>query len=172
MKAKIIFDGREMEIDITENFSLELESCLPVEKKKTGYERVEQGEYYFLQTYNGKGVHGREDSTKYDDNLYASANYYSDKTIAENNAKADKLFRQLRRFAVEHREKELDWCDSTQKKFVIAFRYETVDFFVRAAFSQQLFGGIYFDSEEMAYLAIEMFHDELMWYFTEYKDSL
>lgn len=172
MKAKIIFDGKEMEIDITENFSLELESCLSVEKKKTGYERVKQGEIYYKIGKAGD-IHGdNEYMWEGDTAYYENANYYSDRTIAENNARADKLYRQLRRFAVEHREKELDWCDSTQKKFVIAFRYETVDFFVRAAFSQQLFGGIYFDSEEMAYLAIEMFHDELMWYFTEYKDSL
>lgn len=33
-------------------------------------------------------------------------------------------------------------------------------------------GIIYFDSGEAAQLAIETFHDELIWYFTEYKDSL
>ena len=36
----------------------------------------------------------------------------------------------------------------------------------------KLFGGIYFDTESAVSLAIETFHDELIWYFTEYKDSL
>ena len=34
------------------------------------------------------------------------------------------------------------------------------------------FGGIYFDTAEAANLAISTFRDELIWYFTEYKDSL
>ena len=33
-------------------------------------------------------------------------------------------------------------------------------------------GTILFDSEETAQAAIDEFHDELIWYFTEYKDSL
>ena len=34
------------------------------------------------------------------------------------------------------------------------------------------YGIIYFDSVQIAQLAINTFHDELVWYFTEYKDSL
>ena len=34
------------------------------------------------------------------------------------------------------------------------------------------FGAIHFDSEETANAAMDKFHDELIWYFTEYKDSL
>lgn len=172
MKAKIIFDGREMEIDITENFSLELESCLRVEKKKTGYERVEKDEYYFLQTYNGKGIHNRESGTIYDDNLYSSANYHSDRTVAENNARADKLYRQLRRFAVEHREKTIDWTDEEQAKYSIVFNNIKKKIYIEKDCAMHMFKAIYFDSEETAYLASETFKDELMWYFTEYKDSL
>jgi hypothetical protein len=33
-------------------------------------------------------------------------------------------------------------------------------------------GLAYFDSEQTARLAIDAFYNELIWYFTEYKDSL
>ena len=103
---------------------------------------------------------------------YEVANYYSDKTVAENNARADKLMRQLRRFAVEHREKEIDWNDWEKKKCKICFDYSEKELFVdHFSHLRDLFA-IYFDSEETANLAIETFRDELVWYFTEYKDSL
>lgn len=31
---------------------------------------------------------------------------------------------------------------------------------------------IWFDTEDAAWQAIQMFYNELVWYFTEYKDSL
>lgn len=170
MKAKLIIDGKETEIEISDEEAKVLMGKKP--KQKTGYERVEQGKIYFSRASDGKATDYIEVGDYYDDSLYATANYYSDKTVAENNARADKLYRQLRRFAVEHREKELDWKEKKKQKFTIGFGHEAGEFYIRGAFSLQLFGGIYFDSAETAQLAIDTFEGELRWYFTEYKDSL
>lgn len=168
MKAKLIFDGKEIEIEISEEFALEVTKALPVEKKKTGYERVEQGGIYYLEGNVGV-IHCREG--RFSDEHYECAIYHSDKTIAENNARADKLYRQLRRFAVEHRDNKIDWNNKSYKYyFYYSHSDKTIN--VSALWVCQDYGTIFFDTKETAQLAIDTFKDELMWYFTEYKDSL
>ena len=114
----------------------------------------------------------KEDYEDYCNVKYEGANYYSDRTVAENNARADKLYRQLRRFAVEHRKKEIDWDNENMYKFFFYYIHKEDKFEVLTSYLCQDYGNIYFDSEEAARLAIETFKDELIWYFTEYKDSL
>ena len=166
MKAKLIIEGKEIEIEISE------EEYKKLYLSETGYERVSKSDIYFYA--NSRGYVEIDDDNYYnaDDECYESANYYSDKTIAENNARADKLMRQLRRFSVEHREDEVNLDDIKTKKFFITYNYENNE--IRLGYTLQLkaFGAIYFDSREVVNAAIDEFHDELIWYFTEYKDSL
>lgn len=169
MKAKLLINGKELEVEISEE---ELKKLEEKQKKKTGYERVEDGQSFWyvengtIMPYRDVRGDGRVQ------NIYDSANYYSNFEVANNNARADKLMRQLRRFAVEHREKEFNWLDQNQKKYTISFDPEnnmlTTDYWTSCI----EFGTMLFDSEETAELAIETFRDELLWYFTEYEDSL
>lgn len=172
MKAKLIFDGKEIEIEISEEFALEVTKALPVEKKKTGYERVDEREVYYSIGETGNIDSDNEYMWDEDTDYYENANYYSDRTVAENNARADQLYRRLRRFAVEHREEKIDWDYKSQWKYTICFCHseKTLDVDDRRDF--QYFGQICFDSYDTTKLAINTFHDELMWYFTEYRDSL
>ena len=168
---KIIIDGKEITATIDDSVRQQILS--PV--KKTGYERVEDNAHYYYVDYDGQVELELEDGHYIDKTAYTIANYYSDKTVAENNARADKLMRQLRRFAVEHREKALDWIDTrnTPWVFVIQGDPETKRLSVhKIPCGLKRFGTIYFDSEENAKLAIDTYRDELLWYFTEYKDSL
>ena len=166
--AKLIIDGKEIEVKITQE---QLDKLYP--KKKTGYERAKFGEYYWRINDTGLPSNSiTEGNGYYDTDLYKSANYYSDKTIAENNARADKLMRQLRRFAVEHREKELDWNDKYQTKYNISYDRKTGTFILGASYCNRTIGTVYFDKAPIAWDAINIFKDELLWYFTEYKDSL
>jgi hypothetical protein len=114
----------------------------------------------------------RDCRSKYDDNLYEAADYYSDKIVALNNARADKLMRQLRRFAAEHREVKIDFNNPSQDKWSICYDHSYNELTVAPWTFVQHFGFIYFDFEAVARLAIDTFHDELVWYFTEYRDSL
>lgn len=129
MKATLIIEGKEIEIEISEE------------------------EYKKLHPYE-------------------SANYYSSDIIAENNARADKLMRQLRRFAVQHREPGINFNNADTAKFYIICDYENDELRSNYTSFTKVFGTIYFDSKEVANAAIDKFHDELIWYFTEYKDSL
>ena len=169
MKAKLIIEDKEIEIEISEEEYKKLQLS---EEKRTGYERVPKSSVYFYVSYNDKVDTTVEDCYDVDNECYESANYYSSKTVAENNARADKLMRQLRRFSVEHRECEVNLNDTNTEKYYIYYDYVSNKFGVAFTFYARVFGVMYFDSEETASAAIDKFRDELIWYFTEYKDSL
>ena len=59
-----------------------------------------------------------------------------------------------------------------KKKYTIEFYDCDCQFEVGFWSCGREFGTIFFDSETAAQLAIDTFRDELIWYFTEYKDSL
>ena len=167
MKAKLIVEGREFPIEINDP---NLEKLLRP-PKKTGYERVDEDCEYYYEHCEGGACRVKAYNSKSDELSYECANYYSDSTVAENNARADKLMRQLRRFAVEHRENELDWKPNICK-YRIQYNWNSKRLEVDLNDVWQICGVFYFDSKKTANLAIETFHDELIWYFTEYKDSL
>ena len=169
MKAKLIIEDKEIEVEISEE---EYKKLQPSEEKKTGYERVTESDIYFYVTPSGCVADTHEDCYDIDNECYESANYYSSKTVAENNARADNLMRQLRRFAVEHRKCGVDFNDTNTKKYYICYDYENNELGATFTFVGRVFGIIYFDSEEAINTAIAEFRDELIWYFTEYKDSL
>ena len=169
MKAKLIIEDKEIEIEISEEEYKKLQSS---EEKKTGYERVPKNGDYFYESGKGDAESDIDNYYYTDDKYYESANYYSSETVAENNARADKLMRQLRRFSVEHRGHGVNLNDINTKKNYICYDYEDNELRISLMFSSRVFGVINFDSEETARAAIDEFHDELIWYFTEYKDSL
>ena len=169
MKAKLIIEGKEIEIEISEEEYKKLQSP---EEKKTGYERVPESDVYFYTYPSGCVETTCETCYDIDDECYESANYYSDKTVAENNTRADNLMRQLRRFAVEHREHGVNFKDTNTEKHYVYYDYKNDELGVSFVRRTRDFGVIHFDSEETAQAAIDEFRDELIWYFTEYKDSL
>lgn len=168
MKAKLIVEGREFPIEIQDP---ELQKLL-MPQKKTGYERVDKDQTYYVQGFN-EGIVWTSEYCNDDSNAdYNTANYYSDKSVAKNNARADSLMRQLRRFAVEHRKYEIDWTNGQISKYYICVKNATNEIVYNCAYTVQGFNTIYFDTKETVELAINTFYNELVWYFTEYKDSL
>lgn len=169
MKAKLIIEGKEIEIEISEE---EYKKLHLLEKKKTGYERVPEPSGYFY--VSARSCVGTDYDNYYsvDDECYESANYYSSEIVAENNARADKLMRQLRRFAVEHRKYKTNFNSINAEKFYIIYQCEINEIRPYQTSYAIYFGKICFDSREATQAAIDEFHDELIWYFTEYKDSL
>ena len=169
MIAKLVVEGKEFDIEILDPKLQEL--IAP--KKKTGYERVEHGKNFYHTSHSGHWTTQDEDvGGAYSNDFYSAANYYSSQELAQNNARADKLMRQLRRFAVEHRSKELNWNDFCQRKFYIGYDCKRKVFDVECDTDYITSHTVYFDSYESAEDAISVFSSELKWYFTEYKDSL
>jgi hypothetical protein len=165
-KIKVIVDDVELEVLVSEE---DLAKLTEKKKKRTGYERVSNDETYYYAEDGEVGdlIECDDDS---DARIYNAANYYSDQTLAENNARADKLMRQLRRFAAENCE-EFPW-GVVNKKYYIYYDYIYKEIRTGYIYRQKTFSTIYFDTEENAEKAIDTFKDELMWYFTEYRDRV
>ena len=162
MLAKLVVEGKEFDIEILDPKLQEL--ITP--KKKTGYERVNEGGYYCIINNKSTLTFLPERGDEEDKMFYDSANYYESEFVAAQNARADTLMRQLRRFAVEHRNGDLDYDCGVYTihwdgKRITTIRQYSMDF-----------GHILFDSGNTCNSAIETFYDELIWYFTEYRDSL
>lgn len=160
MIAKLVVEGKEFDIEILDPKLQEL--IAP--KKKTGYERVNIGETFYSVRADGTVFEPIENHGPTHELYYGIANYYSSVEIAEDNARADELMRQLRRFAVENRTK-----DNPNEKFYIYYMKQ-VGLQVSRSTNKHI--GPWFDTLHAASQAIETFKDELIWYFTEYKDSL
>lgn len=167
MKAKLIVEGKELEVEISEE---ELKKLKEKKLYKTGYEKVPEGQDYYYATDGGDAEDYKEEwDYEVTEVAYEGANYYSDKTVAVNNARADKLMRQLRRFSVENRKEVVDYNDSV---YEIYYDYDYNKLDINYVSICKYIGAIPFDTYTTAKLAIDTFRDELIWYFTEYKDSL
>lgn len=167
MTAKLIIDGKTFDIEILDPKLQEI-----IAPKNTGYEIAELTEDFYYIDSNGNVCCSTKINTSDDTALLINSNCYSSREIAENNSRADRLMRQLRRFAVEHRENKFDWLNDDQAKYMITYMHESNKLFPEDIYNVQDFGAIYFDSAEAACKAIDTFEDDLIWYFTEYKDSL
>lgn len=170
---KVTLDGKEYEckrvVMDNDNVEIILEED---SKKETGYERVDTGVDYYLVTNRNEVLVLPESNCDLDCDYYDNANYYSSKEIAENNARADRLMRQLRRFSVENRATDIEWIRSNNPKYFIYYDYDRKSLESEKSYYLRPFGSICFDSIDSTEQAIKEFKDELIWYFTEYKDSL
>lgn len=168
--AKLIVDGKEIEVLISEETLKKLTN-----KRITGYERASSGSRYYSDSCGKVEAFAESkewnEGLKFDEEVYKSGNYYSDPDVAVNNIRADNLMRQLRRFAIENRKSDIDW-NGKQYKYYLYYDYLHKIIDIGATTCWRNFGQIYFDTKEMAELAIKIFKDELLWYFTEYRDSL
>ena len=165
MKGTLCVNGKTIEIDISDE---DLKKFFP--EKKTGYERAEGNDRYFCILSDGFVINTLDRHINSDNILYDTANYYTDHDLAARCSRADTLYRNLRRFTATNREKEIDWDSVTSEKYFIRY----TGFWLEASsfHNTNSFGTIYFDSKATAQAAINLFRDELMWYFTEFKDTI
>ena len=135
------------------------------EPELTGWERVKKDEINYYIDIDGLIEGDLEIFDNVDNRCFNIANYFSTKEKAEEINFKQTLFRKLQRFSDENRGNEIDWSDCS-KKFCINYDYynKKLDIFDHVFVKQ--FGQVYFISEEIAQKAIELFHDDLIKYFT------
>lgn len=172
MKVTLTHDGKSVELDLTAEQMTAL--GLKEEKKKTGYERVEKELPYGYEVSDGRVAFYSDSRTTFDDRRFETANYYNDAVLAEANARADKLMRQLRRFAAENGgiPSVEDWESSRIVKHTFMYDYPNRKLKPDQNWDWRVCGLVCFLSAEARDKAIEKFHDELIWYFTEYEAML
>ena len=134
-------------------------------KPLTGWERVDKDENYVLIDHSSLKTFTNYDD-KYDDKLYEFANYFSTEVKAEEIRFKQMLFRKLQRFSDENGGSEIDWNDEKQCKYHVKYTHYSDKFIIDSHNSIQELGVVYFMSTEIANQAIELFHDDLIKYFT------
>lgn len=133
-------------------------------KPLTGWERVEG------DSYETTASTGTVDTVDFgycmDVERYEIANYFSTKEKAEEIAFKQTLFRKLQRFSDNNGGIEIDWNDYQTNKYSVAYYHSENKFTTHHVRKMQAPGTVYFVSREVAEKAIELFHDELIEYFT------
>ena len=171
MKVELKVNDKTVQVEMTEEQLKEL----GVIKPRTGYERREEcnnKKYYFVNTIDL--VIENENTVLFDQNRYDVGNYYSDKTIAENNARADRLLRCLRQWQAQN-DKVIsvsDWKNEGIIKYFIAYNYRSSLFEIGRCSRRREPNIIYFTTKDKVSKAVKNFRDELEWYFTEYQQRL
>lgn len=167
MKLTGTYNGKPIELELTEE---QVEVLKQAEKKKTGWERSEQSQTYYVNYADGYGL-VTESFDSIDANRYEKANYFSNETLAEDIQRAQTLQRKLWRRNAELCEK-MNLRDSETQKYCITYDVDNNVLYVSSAWSLNDFGQVYFDTKEHAEQVIEEFNDELLWYFTKFKSRM
>lgn len=135
-------------------------------KPLTGWERVDGGDAYIVTTTTGSLMECRECGCKLDEEIYKRANYFSTKEKADEINFKQTLFRKLQRFSDENGGNEIDWTNENERKYNIFYDYGDGTLEVKSNYSLRYPGQVYFSTEDVARKAIELFHDDLIKYFT------
>lgn len=169
MKVTLTLNGKSVEVELTEE---QLKTLGIEEKKKTGYERVDECKHYWYVDSEGRATEEIEEGDPFDHDGYAAANYYSDENVAKDNARADTLMRKLRRYAAEHG--GIGKPDHGGLDVVYDIVYSNISERIEVGGTRCVdrAGVVHFNSEQSAKDAIKEFHEDLVWYFTEYKPQL
>lgn len=169
MKVKLNYKGKEIVAEIADE---ELEKLVAEPKKKTGWEKVKNGEVEFY--ISGLGLvcsDIRKDDSRNDTHRDRVSNNFNSKELTKNIARARALHDNMLRRSIEICDK-IDWNNAFQSKYHIAYNYNAKEIRVDWLISARDFSQIYFDTEEHARQVMEEFRDELIWYFTEFKERM
>lgn len=164
MEITLTVNGKQVKATVDEQ---EMKEAMG-ERKKTGYETCWEG-YFINREGEVEPIYSQSISACEESGIYKTGNFYSDKKVAEKNARADALMRKLRRFAAEQgaclsgkRTQEMETWHIYMNK------YGNLDVAQRVSGGTHLFGEIAFATYVSASKAIYAWKAELLWYFTEY----
>lgn len=90
-----------------------------VEKNKV-WKPKKNERYYFIHDNNSFIVDDTNDNTDIDNNRFAIGNCFKTKEEAQHMVEKLKVIRELKDFALENNEEEIDWSDDYQPKFSIS----------------------------------------------------
>lgn len=167
MKATLTYEGKTVEVEIAEEEARKLFA----EPKKTGWERVKPGQYYCYISGGGLVAAEEEERDESDDLYYDNGNYFADRDLANEQARAIKLWLRIKRWAAEHCE-PVRWNNNHALKYCIYYNSLAGQIGVSNVSAMQDTFQVYFDTYESAYKCIKEFRDELTWYFTECRDRM
>ena len=140
MQAKLIVNGKEYAYEISEK-ELEVLNRKYIDKP-TGYEKATDSadEVCYIAATGRVCILREGESPLSSSAVYTNANSYTSKRLAEENARADNLYRCLRRFAAEHREHPITW--NPHGSYAIRYNHYDDEIFVEYTENFQDYGNI------------------------------
>ena len=171
----VIHDGEEIKFPVKLNKAQihRLYDAANSDKHVHGWEKPEVDSTYYYEDAAGKiksaSVSESESSIQQVLALYSIGNCYSSESLARDIARSNMLIRKLHRFAIEHR---INPISEKKGGYTIMYNYVNKCIEVGLSGTYLSLGEVLFESEDNAREAIEENRDELIWYFTEFKDRL
>lgn len=105
-----------------------------------------------------------------DDCIFSIGNYFKTDEEAEHMVEKLKVIKELRDFALEHNDEEIDWVDNEQDKWEISYKDSNVEPICNNYYRAQAFN-IYFASKEIAQEAIKKIgEDRIKKYYFDMED--
>lgn len=159
--------GQEITVYAEES---ELAKLTKPERARTGYERVADEKCYYARGGNICIVKCECDNDR--DNInFTRGDYVNDEKLYNDRERARVLHDRLEQWQALNDE-PVDWSKTTKTKYKIIFNYSINDFRIFTSHDFREINIVYFSSKEKAEEAIEVFRDELMWYYTKYRSRL
>lgn len=167
MKITAEYKGRQVTFDVPD----EALDKLIEEPKKTGWENPEVGgQRYWYVDHQGQAQPSCWSNEPIDHRRYSIGNCFTSKELAENIARYQSLDLRIRRRITEICE-PVDWNTHNSAKWTIIYDHPHKMLYVDCYYNQH-FGQWNCDTREHAKQIIEEFKDDLLWYFTEFKDRM
>lgn len=123
MKATLTYEGKTVEVEISETEAQKIFN----EPKKTGWERVKFDQTYYYISGGGLVAPEMEKWNKSDYLYYNNGNYFTDKNLANDQARAISLWLRIKRWTAEHCE-PVDWRDPDSGKYLISYNNTKMKF--------------------------------------------
>ena len=166
MKITAEYKGKQVTFDVPD----EALDKLIEEPKKTGWEKPEVGgQRYWYVDHQGQAQPSCWSNEPIDHRRYSIGNCFTSKELAENIARYTSLDRRIRRRIAEVCE-PIDF-DGKKNRYYFYFHYADNKFHVNS-FCKTQHVMWWCDTEEHAEQITNEFREELMWYFTEFKDRM
>ena len=157
-------DGTEVVAQVNED---ELAKLTKQERTRTGYERVEDGERHYIMLFDGAFPFCIDQQNQ----AFNNGNYVNDERLCQDRYRARLLHDRLEQWQALNDE-PVDWSNGSSSKYKICCECLYMSLFVDGNISIRDEGVVYFSNKEKAQEAIEVFRDELIWYYTEYRSRL
>lgn len=172
-KLQLTTNGKTILIPIqfTDEQLKQITAAMNLNNNLTGWEEPAVGRKgYYEDKYNKVyEFEVNNDTIDFAKKLYENYNYFSTKEIAENTVRADNILRKLRHYAISHRASDIHMAEGG---YTITYNYNLHCLEIGATGNWLALGDIVFDTEEIAREAINLFTEELIWYFTEGKAAM
>lgn len=124
------------------------------ETTKKRWRAEDEEDYYFID-YCNRIDFWKESNYKTDKGLYEIGNYFKTEEEAEFELQKRLAYQELKDYALEHNEMDIDWENDEQFKWRICYDTEEKYFPITYSISWKEIGQIYFTSEKIARDAVK-----------------